>query len=74
MREDDQPITRGLSDLEDVAHELLGERDPTEAEAAADDSEDKCSNPGGHSWVTADEDNGGDGRSYCQHCLADGDA
>lgn len=39
-----------------------------------DDSEPDCSNPGGHSWVTADEDNGGDGRSYCEWCLADGDA
>lgn len=29
---------------------------------------------GKHSWVTADEDNGGDGRSYCEYCLADGDA
>ena len=35
---------------------------------------DDCSDPNGHSWVTADEDNGGDGRSYCEHCLADGDA
>jgi hypothetical protein len=28
----------------------------------------------GHSWVIADEDNGGDGRCYCEYCGADGDA
>ena len=33
-----------------------------------------CSNPAGHSFVCADEDNGGDGRVYCEWCLADGDA
>lgn len=27
-----------------------------------------------HSWVTADKDNHGDGRSYCEYCGADGDA
>lgn len=27
-----------------------------------------------HSWVIADEDNGGDGRCYCEYCGADGDA
>lgn len=27
-----------------------------------------------HSWVVADEDNGGDGRCYCEYCGADGDA
>lgn len=38
------------------------------------DPNERCSNKGGHEFVTADEDNGGDGRSYCQWCSADGDA
>lgn len=42
--------------------------------AGAEDDEPSCTNPRGHSWVTAEEDNGGDGRCYCEWCLADGDA
>lgn len=38
------------------------------------DPDEGCTNKGGHSFVTADTDNGGDGRSYCEFCLADGDA
>lgn len=33
-----------------------------------------CIDRNGHSWVVADEDNGGDGRCYCEYCGADGDA
>lgn len=40
-----------------------------------------CSNPGGHEWAYSgtayggdDERWGGEGRCYCLHCGADGDA
>lgn len=46
-----------------------------------DEPDDRCTNPGGHSWVytgTAyggdDESYHGEGRCYCEHCGADGDA
>lgn len=37
------------------------------------EDENKCENPGGHSFVCEDCDSG-EGRSYCEYCLADGDA
>lgn len=33
-----------------------------------------CTNPAGHSWVIEDTDGHGEGRAYCEWCLADGDA
>jgi hypothetical protein len=40
-----------------------------------DDAEAGCTAPGGHSWVTQDGDDvQGEGRTYCEHCGADGDA
>ena len=50
-------------------HLLASAALPEDAEPDGD-----CSNPSGHEWVCADEDNGGDGRTYCCWCLADGDA
>lgn len=48
---------------------------------AADDPDEGCNNPGGHEWAytgTAyggdDESYHGEGRCYCVHCGADGDA
>lgn len=38
-----------------------------------DDGEPVCCNPGGHEFV-CEEVESGEGRSYCQWCLADGDA
>jgi hypothetical protein len=45
------------------------------------DPDDGCSNPGGHKWAYTGTQYGGDderwqgeGRCYCQHCGADGDA
>jgi hypothetical protein len=46
---------------------------PDDEEERLDDEcngEPRCTDPKGHSWVTSDED----GRSYCEWCLADGDA
>jgi hypothetical protein len=46
-----------------------------------DGYDDKCTDPGGHSWVYTGTAYGGDddsyhgeGRSYCEFCGADGDA
>lgn len=46
-----------------------------------DEPDDRCSNPGGHSWVYSgtqyggdDESYHGEGRCYCEFCGADGDA
>lgn len=38
-----------------------------------EDGEPVCCNPGGHSFVCEDVESG-EGRSYCEYCLADGDA
>lgn len=47
----------------------------------SDGPEDRCTSPRGHSWVYSgtayggdDERWGGEGRCYCEHCGADGDA
>lgn len=49
------------------------EIDPMTGKPYPDD--DACSNPRGHSWVIQEEDEiAGEGRSYCEHCGADGDA
>jgi len=58
------------------------ERDLAQQESdAADDSEPPCTGPRGHSWVYTgtqyggdDESYHGEGRCYCEHCGADGDA
>jgi hypothetical protein len=62
----------GTEDYEEVARR---ER------AADDDPNDRCTNPGGHSWVCTgtqyggdDESYHGEGRCYCEWCGADGDA
>jgi hypothetical protein len=46
-----------------------------------EDDEGRCTNPGGHEFVCTGTAYGGDderwcgeGRSYCLHCGADGDA
>lgn len=40
-----------------------------------EDGEPVCTNPGGHSFVCEDVDGlYAEGRSYCEYCLADGDA
>lgn len=46
-----------------------------------DEPDDGCTDPGGHSWVYTGTQYGGDdesyfgeGRCYCEHCGADGDA
>lgn len=46
-----------------------------------DEPDDRCSNPGGHEWTYTGTQYGGDdesfhgeGRCYCTHCGADGDA
>ena len=46
-----------------------------------DEGERPCVNPGGHKWVYSgtayggdDESYHGEGRCYCEHCGADGDA
>lgn len=46
---------------------------PTVA-AVEDEPDPPCTNSAGHEWVTADRDEGGDGRCYCIWCGADGDA
>jgi hypothetical protein len=39
------------------------------------DDDDECTDPRGHSWVVQDTDEiEGEGRCYCEHCGADGDA
>jgi hypothetical protein len=38
------------------------------------DPNEGCPNKGGHEFIEEDTDDGSEGRSYCQHCLADGDA
>lgn len=45
------------------------------------DDDDACTNPGGHKWAYTGTQYGGDderwqgeGRCYCEHCGADGDA
>jgi len=50
-------------------------------DADDDDGEPRCSNPGGHHFVCTGTNEGGDderyhgeGRTYCEHCNADGDA
>lgn len=50
----------------------LSSYDPCTLEEIED--EGACTNPAGHSFVCADVDNGGDGRTYCEWCGADGDA
>lgn len=49
--------------------------------AVFDDGEPRCTHPGGHSWAFTGTQYGGDddsyhgeGRCYCEHCGADGDA
>ena len=41
------------------------------------DDEEKCINPGGHSWVESDDTDDrfchGEGRVYCEYCGADGE-
>jgi hypothetical protein len=46
-----------------------------------DEPEDSCTNTSGHSWIYTGTSYGGDdnrwngeGRCYCAHCGADGDA
>lgn len=39
-----------------------------------DDDPQRCTNPGGHSWVEGPPDRGDEGPIYCEFCGADGDA
>lgn len=54
---------------------------PIDFEQSRDDDDDACTNPGGHEWHLTgtlyggdDESFHGEGRCYCVHCGADGDA
>lgn len=67
-----------VSRIESEAFEDFGERLPSVDE---DDGEPGCSNPDGHEWYYSgtayggdDESYHGEGRVYCTHCGADGDA
>lgn len=62
--------------LEDLdARPRIGEDAPEPESVMDDEYPGPCPRPGGrHSWVVSDPDNGGDGRTYCEFCLADGDA
>ncbi len=69
---DEPAIAATLEEI--IGRPRLGE-DAPEPESVVDDGHPPpCTNPEGHSWVCADTDNGGDGRTYCEFCLADGDA
>lgn len=67
-----------LNGLELVARKAL---EPADDRTHDDDGEPICSNPGGHEFECTgtqyggdDERWGGEGRSLCIHCGADGDA
>lgn len=52
----------------------LGIHTPTMEPVESDDGyPPPCTNGHGHSWVCEDVESG-EGRSYCEYCLADGDA
>ena len=60
---------------------VYAESDDEAQDEWAEYEAERCSNPAGHSWVYTGTAYGGDderwcgeGRCYCRHCGADGDA